>query len=237
MKQITTILTAVTMLFFFSCSNGGKEKEETQTTDSTTAVKADTTPVFSPYNAVMVQHTVKDFDIWKTAFDGHDSVRTSYGITDEMVARGIDNDKMVYLLMKTADVQKAKDFTALPALKDVMKKAGVTSAPAFSFMNVIRDDNSTIPQKERMMVVHKVKDFDAWLKVYDSEGKAVRAENGMVDRGLARGIDDPNMVYILFAVTDMAKAKARVASEDLKKVMMDAGVEGQPQVYFFKYVN
>ncbi len=87
------------------------------------------------------------------------------------------------------------------------------------------------------MVTHKVKDFDAWLKVYDGEGKATRASQGMVDRVLARGIDDPNIVHIVFAVTDMAKAKAAISSEAKKKLMTSAGVEGPPTIEFYKQVK
>ena len=55
----------------------------------------------------------------------------------------------------------------------------------------------------------------------------------MVERGMARGMDDPNMVYIVFAVTDMDKAKARITSEELKTLMTDAGVEGPPSITFY----
>jgi hypothetical protein len=58
-----------------------------------------------------------------------------------------------------------------------------------------------------------------------------------VDRGLGRSIDDPNMVYIIFAITDMAKAKARVGSPELKKLMKDAGVDGPPQIVYYKLVD
>ncbi|MBK8585427.1 MAG: cyclase [Bacteroidetes bacterium] len=84
-----------------------------------------------------------------------------------------------------------------------------------------------------MIINHKVKDFDAWLKVYDGEGVATRAEEGMVDVLLARGIDDPNIVYIVFDITDMEKAKAALSSESKKNLMMSAGVEGAPKMDFY----
>ncbi len=56
----------------------------------------------------------------------------------------------------------------------------------------------------------------------------------MIDRGLARGIYDSNMIYIVFAITDIAKAKARIASPKLKKIMMDAGVQGPPKIYYYR---
>ena len=103
----------------------------------------------------------------------------------------------------------------------------------------VKHDSTMTPAKPDniLVVVHKVKDFDIWLKAYDGEGKAKRMENGLIDRSLSRGIDDPNMVTVIFVVTDMAKAKARIGSEELKKLMMDAGVEGPPQISYFKIVD
>ena len=132
---------------------------------------------------------------------------------------------------------KAKEFSALPNLKEAMKKAGVTGPPEFAYYDVIRNDDSKIDQKERLMVTHRVKDFDAWLKVYDAEGTAKRMEEGLIDRGMARDIDDPNIVTLVFAITVMAKAKEGISSEAKKKLMMDAGVDGPPKMFYYKIVD
>lgn len=235
MKQIANVFTALLVLLLVSCNNKPKETAETPVADTTKPVAV--APVFTPYKAMIIQHTVKDFDKWVTAFNGHDSIRKANGFTDASVGRGLDNDKLVVVYNVIGDLAKAKDFSASANLKEVMKKAGVNSAPSISFVEVIRDDTTTIPQQERIMVTHHVKDFDAWLKVYDSEGLASRAANGMVDRGMTRSLDDPNTVSLLFAITDMAKVKARLASPEMKKVMTDAGVDGPPQITFFKWMN
>jgi hypothetical protein len=234
MKQISLILTAGVIIFLSSCSGGAKEEKKAE---DTTAAAAPAKPVFEPFKVVMITHPVKDFDKWKAGYLSHDSVRKAYGISQFVMGRGLEDSNMVIVIDKMSDVQKAKQFTALPDLKEAMQKAGVTGPPTFDYVDVIRNDDTKIEQNDRIMVVHKVKDFDAWLKVYDNEGVSTRAANGLVDRGLARGIDDPNMVYIVFAVTDMAKAKARVSSEELKKIMTDAGVEGPPRIHFYRLVN
>jgi hypothetical protein len=56
----------------------------------------------------------------------------------------------------------------------------------------------------------------------------------MVDRVLARNVEDPNMIHLVFAVTDMAKAKAAINSDAKKKLMKSAGVEGTPVIEFYK---
>ena len=120
---------------------------------------------------------------------------------------------------------KAKAFIADPRLKDVMDKLGVITKPVANFWSIIRfSPEKRVPSGILQEFTLKVKDFDAWVKVFDSEGTAKRAANGWEDIVLGRGIDDPNMVHIVFGVTDMAKAKARSASPELKKLTEEAGV-------------
>ena len=239
MKQILAFLSAGILLAFVSCNNNEPAKEETKTNneDTTASAKAPEPPAFQPYTITMVQHKVKDFDKWLPLYQAHDSARKANGLTEIGIGRGLDNSNEITVAFKTDDLQKAKDFTKSPGLKEAMQKAGVIGAPATSYITVIREDNSTIEQKDRLLVAHHVKDFDTWLKAFDSEGKEARTANGLIDRGLARGVDDPNMVYVLFAVTDIAKAKARSNSPELKKLMTDAGVDGPPVINFYKLIK
>jgi hypothetical protein len=69
--------------------------------------------------------------------------------------------------------------------------------------------------------------------VFDQEGPAQRASEGMVDVALARAVDDPNNVHIVLDITDMAKAKTALFSESKKQLMMSAGVEGKPKIEFY----
>ncbi len=235
MKQILASLSAAILLIFVSCNNE-PAKEETKTTSepTPTTAKAPEPPAFQPFTVTLIQHKVKDFDKWLPVFEADDSARKANGLTEIDLGRGLDNKNEILAAFKIDDVQKAKDFANSPALKKVMQKAGVTGPPLISYITVIRDDNSSVEQKDRLLVSHRVKDFDAWLKVFDGEGKETRARYGLIDRGIARGVDDPNKVYILFVVSDVAKAKARLASPELKKIMTDAGADGPVTTNFFK---
>jgi quinol monooxygenase YgiN len=228
MKRTNYFILA-SFILLFSCSSGNKE-----TTESTETPVASTEPLFK---VLMVTHPVANFDAWKPVYLAHDSVRQAYGISKFVIGRGMEDSNMVVVIDKITDIAKAKEFSALPALKEAMASAGVTGEPVFNMANVIRNDDTQIDVKDRVMISHKVKDFDAWLKVFDAEGSATRAGFGIIDRGLARDIDDPNKVYIVFAISDMEKAKARMGSEELKKTMTDAGVEGSPQFNFYRLVD
>jgi hypothetical protein len=54
---------------------------------------------------------------------------------------------------------------------------------------------------------------------------------------LACGIDDPHIVHIVFAVTDIAKTKAAIGSEAQKQLMSSAGVEGRPTIEYYKMAD
>jgi hypothetical protein len=47
-----------------------------------------------------------------------------------------------------------------------------------------------------------------------------------------RSAEDPNDVVVLQDVTDVAKARTFVASEDLKAAMQKSGIIGSPSVRF-----
>ena len=78
-----------------------------------------------------VRHTVSDFDTWKTAFDGHATVRAQYGATD---VRVLHDDTAVLVLMDFPDAAAVHKFMADPSLAEAMSKGGVVSAPEVSVL-------------------------------------------------------------------------------------------------------
>ena len=98
-------------------------------------------------------------------------------------------------------------------------------------------NDNAVQYLDGMAITHHVKDFGAWKKVFDAEGDSVRMANGLITRGIARNLDDSNTVSILFEVSDLAKAKARSSSPDLKKLMTDAGVDSPPTVRWYKLIK
>jgi quinol monooxygenase YgiN len=238
MKTTFTMIALLAMFTFTSCK---KESDKDITTEATVidtiAPVAEKTPVFEPFKVVAISHIVKDFDTWKKGFDEHESMRADNGLTKISVCRNMGNPNKVLIFLKVADLKKAKDFAASPNLKEAMQKSGVMSKPEMVYVDVVRFEESPAEFKDRIRVGHKVKDFDAWLKVYDAEGKETRAANGLIDRALSRNIDDPNMIYITFAVSDLAKAKARLADPALKKIMTEGGVISKPVIDFYTSVD
>jgi hypothetical protein len=170
-------------------------------------------------------------------YEGHDPARHAAGLTNYILGRGAGKDSnTVVVMLKAENMTKAKEFASSTDLKDAMQKAGIIGTPSINYINVVMNDDSHIPQTDRLMVTHKVKDWDAWKKEFDDH-KQARMDAGLIDRGLGYTSGDSHNVTIVFAVTDMAKAKAFIASKDLKDKMTKAGVDGPPAFFFYTIVQ
>ncbi len=236
MKSINKFFKPLLTLSLFgvisSCNNNSETTKEETATNQDSAIAAPAAPEFKSFDVALVTHKVKDYAAWKPVFDADSANRIEGGMETLVVARGVDDTSNIMMAFKVADIQKAKDFVANPKLKEVMKKAGVISKPDFEFYHVVRFDPNA-KEKQWVDVTHKVKDFDAWVKVFDEQGAAARAEGGLYDAVMARGIEDSNIVHLVFDTRDIAKAKATMSSEELKQLMKRAGVEGTPEIEFY----
>lgn len=79
------------------------------------------------------------------------------------------------------------------------------------------------------VVVHRVADFDTWKAAFDEHEPARRAA-GMLGHHINRAEDDPDLVSLYLAVSDLDAAKDFASSDDLANVMRSAGVEGPPDI-------
>ena len=86
---------------------------------------------------VTVRHSVADFDAWKVGFDGHEASRRAHGATSAVVNRVVGSPNEVLIKIGFADLAGAEGFLNDPALKDVMAKAGVLSAPEITIAEQI----------------------------------------------------------------------------------------------------
>src|SRR5213592_150477 len=84
-----------------------------------------------------------------------------------------------------------------------------------------------------VLVRHKVADFAKWKPVYDAHLSA-RQNAGLKEEHVFRNADDPNEVLLLFSAEDIDKAKAFIASDDVRQTMEKAGVSDKPDVYFHR---
>lgn len=79
------------------------------------------------------------------------------------------------------------------------------------------------------VIRYKVADFDKWKTAFDALADA-RKEAGIQGHHISRGADDPSLVRVFLPMSETEKFTQMMASDDVKKMMAEAGVEGEPEV-------
>jgi hypothetical protein len=91
--------------------------------------------------------------------------------------------------------------------------------------------NSQQHATENLTLHFKVTDYTAWRNGYDAHEQNRRSA-GITNGRVFRRVEDPNDVVVVQDVTDVAKARTFVTSEDVKATMQKSGVIGSPSVRF-----
>lgn len=242
MKQIQSVCllcSAVFLLVFSSCKGKGDKKAGDDTTATTTTTTPEEKPantiVTTPMSMVTVMHKVADFAKWKMAYDADDSARVANGLHSYVIGRGLFDTNMVLIAMKSDDLAKAKAFAQSPALKQVMQKAGVMGAPSMTFSTITWQDTANVGSIPRSLSKFTVNDWNTWLTTFESVSQE-RKDNGLLTRTVGHDADNDKKVSLVAALADTAKAFAYYKSDMLKTRMKAAGIQGEPERFFFTIV-
>ncbi len=84
-----------------------------------------------------------------------------------------------------------------------------------------------------VLVRHKVKDYAAWKAVFDS-GAETQHAGGVRTYQVLHPDDDPNDLLVLHEWDSLDNARAMLGNPELRKMMEQAGVIGEPEVLFLK---
>ena len=76
---------------------------------------------------------VKDYNTWRTGYDGREKSRVSAGITNGRVFRNAQDPNDVVILQDVADVSKARSWLASEDTKAAMQKSGVIGSQTIRF--------------------------------------------------------------------------------------------------------
>jgi hypothetical protein len=80
-----------------------------------------------------VHFKVKDFNAWRTGYNGREKSRVSAGITNGRVFRSADDPNDVVVLQDVADVAKARTWLGSEDMKAAIQKDGVLGSPSVRF--------------------------------------------------------------------------------------------------------
>ncbi len=83
--------------------------------------------------SMVIRHTVRDFDAWKTVFDGVADVRKAGGELSGVLLRNESNPNEILAVFEWESLEKAHAFVESPELKAAMAEAGVMGPPDILF--------------------------------------------------------------------------------------------------------
>jgi hypothetical protein len=83
------------------------------------------------------------------------------------------------------------------------------------------------------LVLHRVDDFDAWHKVFESVAPLQEA-GGVTAASFNRMAGDPDNVLVLHYFDTLAEAREFFANPELLAAMERAGVKDEPRIEFYE---
>jgi hypothetical protein len=90
--------------------------------------------------------------------------------------------------------------------------------------------------KGKVIVRHRVRDFDVWKPFFVGDSKRQR-ESGFTQWHLTRNKHDRNEIVVIFECADLDKAKPMLSDPSLGDLMKKAGVLDQPTIFFLEEVE
>ena len=86
---------------------------------------------------LLIRHKDKDYEKWKTVFDGHSATRKTSGSKGGRLFRNADNPNEILVFFEWDNLEKAKKFAQSEDLKKTMQQAGVIDKPDVYFLEEI----------------------------------------------------------------------------------------------------
>ncbi len=116
---------------------------------------------------MLIRHKVKDFSLWKQAYDSRIQKRIGAGLTEKHLFTSTSDSHDVMILFQAEDFGRAKAFAESPELREKMEEAGVIGKPDIYFL----DDHSG------MSVMDEIEELKRIEEVYtDNPNKEVAIE-------------------------------------------------------------
>jgi hypothetical protein len=83
---------------------------------------------------MMIRHVVREYRVWRRAYNAFDKERRGMGVTGHAVYRNAARPNEVTVTHDFASLGKAKAFAKARRLREVMKGAGVRGKPTIWFV-------------------------------------------------------------------------------------------------------
>jgi len=182
--------------------------------------------------AIVLGHEVVDYDTWQSGFSRHDSLRTQFGVEVQTILYGEDTPELVWIILRAPSTEAAEAYLVDVGTARTMESDGVVG----EIYRAVLDKRFSSPvdasiYPERLIVQHRVKDFNKWKEVFDGHIGS-RERMGVVDLFVSHPVGDSTDVHIMFGISDVDKSMDYMTSDALKIAMRLSGVVGEPRAYF-----
>ncbi len=186
-------------------------------------------PAQLPPAALIVSYQVADFDAWNAVFEDNEQHRIDHGFLGHHVNRDESDPSRLAIFLTVGDVDRAKAILTSDEVESFLARAGVTTAPEFTWLTPARAAVIWDRELPAMTLRHHVEDFDAWLARYD-EGDELRRLNGIIGHAANRWLDDPSGVLVYNQAESFDTLRSHLRSDDLRAAMKEAGVVSELEV-------
>jgi len=236
MIRCTLIGLAMAMLVLTAGCMPGDTAIETGAGTESTQIAIPKVAVGLPPASVLISHRVADYDAWKTVFDDHNQSRKDASCLGHYLKRGMDDPSVVYVFCLATNADRLRTFLESDDLADAMRNAGVEGAPTITLMKPMSRDLVSGQRLPGIIIMHPVKDYDAWRVAYDDSDE-FRRKNGIVGHAVSQEFENSNNIVAYHQANDVASLRNFVESMELKDVMQRAGVVGDPEIRFIEVVD
>jgi heme-degrading monooxygenase HmoA len=87
--------------------------------------------------ATMVQTKVKDYSIWRKAFDSMQQMRDSGGATTDRIYRDADDPNKVTVILRWQSLTNARKYLTSSEFKDALVRAGMVGQSTIYFFDEV----------------------------------------------------------------------------------------------------
>jgi len=84
-----------------------------------------------------------------------------------------------------------------------------------------------------VVVRHRVNDYPLWKRAFE-ENLSVRNQMGMRGGLILCDDTDPKLLTVALECDDLNRVRQYITGPEMKKIMADAGVIGEPDIMFLK---
>ena len=231
-KSILLVYLSAVTLTLAGCNESSEEQPQDNADAGLdeSAVNTPFTREMAHDTCLFIAHTVKEYDVWKAAFDIAQPVREKHGIEALNVYRELNDTSLALVYTNVKKFQEAKNYITSDNLQKSMANAGVMGAMDLYWMVNRLKYKTDVTDSILMFMSFKVRDYDRWEGAFLQDYIDEPDRDFQVKR-VMQGIEDNGQIAMIFAVNDQEYVQKMEKNGAFRAKMLAAGVISYPVTY------